>query len=559
MTKSSAIVIVSVVLLWFGLHPARASAASLYFSPSQKSVVTGGRVTVTLKVNAQGQAINAAEGSIRFSNSLLRLVSISKSGSIFTFWPVEPYGSTTAGTVSFSGGLPNPGYAGSSGTLVSLSFEALSSGTAELSISGAKVLANDGQGTNVLTTYGSASLTIGAASAPPPTPPTDSPRPAPIVSSTTFPDQSTWYTSEQGNVSWTKPSGVTGFSFHLSQDLNDVVDETVDTTSTTTSIDVLTDGVWYFAVRAKSASGWSAPSRFRIQRDHTPPADFTIQIQRDRGVTDPSPHVVFTATDETSGIDHYTLSLDGGTATEVSSPANLANLTAGHHHVMVIAFDRAGNQTTSQTTFDQVGYPAPIITNLTSPLLLLDRLIVKGTATAGDTVTVFIDNQPIGQAIAGQVDTSAQAEGVTVRAPWILTTDHIFRPGHYQVTAQAAGVNGELSVMTDPSPLLVSGHSIWLSGQPIATIALAPVAAIGFVVLVGLITLSMAQLLWTVRRMHLREVTVERELEDLRRRVKRGQTTSVGLDESLEDIERDLVRPRRSTVRRPRRTGRRRS
>lgn len=554
------IFVVAVILCtsFFIFRTGRAEAANLFFSPSQKTVTIGSRLTVTLKVNSGGEAINASEGTIAFTNDFLRLTSISKSGTQFTFWPVEPNGSTTSGRVTFSGGLPSPGYRGSSGTIVSLSFETVKTGRAELSISGAKVLANDGQGTNVLTSMSGASLTITDVSVPSTPPPANSTTPAPTMTSSNFPDQNAWYRDDQATVSWTKPNGASGFSFRLSQNVGDVPDDVVDTAATLTSMSLPTDGIWYVALRAHYAAGWSATNRFRLQRDHVSPSTFAIKITRDRGLTDPSPEISFSASDETSGIDHYTLSLDGGTASEETSPARLGDLSAGHHAVVVMALDRAGNLTSSQTSVEQIGYPSPTVSDVSSPLLLLDRLVVKGVATAGDTVTVMVDGQAIGQAVAGQVDAVSKAQGVTIRSPWILTTDRLFRPGHYQVTAQATSVDGQVSVASDPVPLYISGHSVWFGGQPIAVFAAAPLAALGLLTLAGLITWTMTRLLLAFKRMHHREVVVERELEDLRRKVKRGQANAVDLDESLEEIERDLLRPLRPTTRRARRSPRRR-
>jgi len=61
------------------------------------------------------------------------------------------------------GGLPNPGFSGSNGQIISIVFVAKKAGTASVVMSDASVLANDGLGTDVLTVQGSAAIKISAA------------------------------------------------------------------------------------------------------------------------------------------------------------------------------------------------------------------------------------------------------------------------------------------------------------------------------------------------------------------------------------------------------------
>lgn len=541
-------------LTFTGLRPTAAAAAGLYFSPSSKSVTVGSTVSIVLKVNSGGQAINASEGTVIFSTDHLRLTSISKSGSIFAFWAVGPNGSNSTGRISYSGGLPSPGYTGSSGTVINLAFQAISAGTGNISLTGAKILANDGQGTDVLSSVGTATVTIAAAAQTPAQPTTTSSTPAPTISSSTFPDQAAWYNRNEVTLEWTKPAGALEFSYDLSQSPDRSPDHTAETAQTQTTVHLLSDGVWYFALQARYASGWSSTTRFRLEHDQTAPEALTVTIVRDRGTDDPTPQVQFSATDATSGVDHYTVSIDGGASETAVSPLTLNNLSAGAHHITVTVFDRAGNSTASQVDSTQTGYPAPLITDVTSPLLLLDQLVVRGTATAGDTVTIFMNDQQIGQTVAGSTDPGATASGVRIQSPWIFTTDHVWRPGHYALTAQATSSDGRTSALTDPTDVVVSGHSILLGGQPVATIAIAPIVSIAMLLVAGLITLTMARLILSLVQLHRREVLVEEELDDIRKKVRRGQLTGPQVEDELSTIERQLIRPK--TTRRPRRSRR---
>ncbi|MDQ5939021.1 MAG: hypothetical protein QG642_711, partial [Patescibacteria group bacterium] len=136
-----------------------AQAASMYFYPGSKTVNVGDIIKVSVVVNTSGEAINNAEANISFPAEMLDVASISK-GSVFSLWVEEPSFSNSAGTVSFNGGIPTPGYNGSAGTLLSITFRAKKAGTASVYFSSGAVRANDGIGTDVLNGMGQASFTL---------------------------------------------------------------------------------------------------------------------------------------------------------------------------------------------------------------------------------------------------------------------------------------------------------------------------------------------------------------------------------------------------------------
>lgn len=145
----------------------RVDAATIHFSPAAGDLDVGNILNVSILVNTQGQAINNADAVINFPKDLLEVVSLSKSGSIFSLWVEEPSYSNGAGTVSFNGGVPNPGFNGGTGKMLGVVFRVKKIGNASLLFSAAAVRANDGLGTNVLSGMGTASYTISAAPPPP--------------------------------------------------------------------------------------------------------------------------------------------------------------------------------------------------------------------------------------------------------------------------------------------------------------------------------------------------------------------------------------------------------
>jgi hypothetical protein len=145
----------------FGLllmHAVPACAASLSFSPASGSYHVGDTINVRVTVTAP-KSINAISGRIHFSPNTLATAFASKVGSLFTIWVHNPSYSNTTGNISFDG-IDVNGFLGENGTVITLGFTAKAAGTATVSLSGSAVLANDGAGTNVTDSLGSASYTI---------------------------------------------------------------------------------------------------------------------------------------------------------------------------------------------------------------------------------------------------------------------------------------------------------------------------------------------------------------------------------------------------------------
>lgn len=65
-------------------------------------------------------------------------------------WVDEPTYSNATGTITFSGGLPTPGFQDRDGNLLTITFKAKDAGEALINIETAAILANDGLGTDVL-------------------------------------------------------------------------------------------------------------------------------------------------------------------------------------------------------------------------------------------------------------------------------------------------------------------------------------------------------------------------------------------------------------------------
>lgn len=127
-----------------------ANSPNLYFSNPPRQVEVGDRLTIDLKVNSKDQSINAITGAVSFPLELVDVASISKTKSIMNFWTQDP--KVLRNKIVFEGIILNPGFEGNNGVLFSITFTAKQSGTVSLRYTDGGVLANDGYGTNLLTT-----------------------------------------------------------------------------------------------------------------------------------------------------------------------------------------------------------------------------------------------------------------------------------------------------------------------------------------------------------------------------------------------------------------------
>lgn len=149
----------SLMLFAFLITPAFVYAASIYLAPASGNYEVGEQFSINVFVSSDGKEMNAVEATISSPGGNLQIVSVSQAGSIIDFWAQEPQINGNS-SVYFEGVMLGMGYSGSAGKLATLVVRARSQGDTTLAISSGSVLANDGQGTNLPTTLGTAHFKI---------------------------------------------------------------------------------------------------------------------------------------------------------------------------------------------------------------------------------------------------------------------------------------------------------------------------------------------------------------------------------------------------------------
>lgn len=367
MTLSSRIYLSALIVAVSFLSPSSVLAATLGLSPVNTTVSVGALITETVVVSSTDQAINTVAGVISFPADLLQVVSVSKANSILSMWVQDPTFSNANGSVSFSGVVPNPGYIGGRGQVVSIQFRGKKSGTASVALSSAsQVLANDGNGTDVLS--GTQSATVTVVPAEKQTETTQAPQPSSVsstdllarITSSTHPDETKWYKLSHVVFDWTNAQGVSAVRLGYDNTVGGKPSVLYSDPISHKELD-LADGIWYFYVQEKGSGVWGPISTYKVQIDTVPPLPFSLTFLNGTTTTKiGSPIAIqFTTQDELSGIDHYEIVIDGKESTvnaEKGSKPYAISENVGTHSLLVRAHDKAGNVTTTdEKKFDVIG------------------------------------------------------------------------------------------------------------------------------------------------------------------------------------------------------------
>lgn len=475
-----------------------ANAATLILVPEKKNVEIGETFFVDVRIDTEGESINAAQGTIRFPTNLLEATTIGSSGSIFGFWIDEPSFSNDTGVAGFIGGTPK-GVSGGSLHVLRLTLRAKATGSAEFLLSNAAITASDGEGTNVLTRAGGTVVLIGTGgtSAPPPTvpevpilvpsttttttiPPTPKvqtvpPAPAPIVrpravirqavpsanlpgmpvvSVPFYPDSSQWYGHlGEAIVLWDVPEDVTGVAVVLDQSPNTTPTVAEKTLMNGKSFGKMTEGVWYIHTRFRNNKGWGAVAHYKISLDTTPPASFELSV--DSSVSDnPSPRVTLVAFDALSGVSYAAFHVDGeevlrSTTTTVDLPPQ----TPGIHTILVQVVDHAGNSVEDDIQVEVLPLQTPLIEFISRSIDQEELLFASGKAAAGSTVDARVTNASGSEFFRGSVQADSSGG-------WRITSDHALAPGEYLFTVMARDDRGAVSYPSRAEPFRVRPKTV---------------------------------------------------------------------------------------------------
>lgn len=448
-------------------------AASLSLTPSSSNVSIGNIISMRIVVDTEGKTINNAEGIVLFPADLLDVISISKSSSIFSLWVEDPKFSNSEGKITFNGGVPNPGYVGSGGGVLSVTFRAKKSGTASIVFSDSAVRENDGLGTDILTKRGSGTVTIKAAAdvAKPavtsdedpvvvsaPTIVASGAPKAPVVISSTHPDSKKWYNTQNIDLRWDVPDDVSAISYVFGKSASLVPKVVYDPPTGNKNFSKVDDGVWYFNIRFKNKSGWSAITKFKIQIDTSAPNPFKITFPHGDTTDEPRPVAYFNTTDSLSGISYYEVKIGESQFMRImtqdvsSNPYTPPPQDPGKHNMLVKAVDFAGNETVQAADFTISPINPPKIKDYPTEINEGDSLRIRGDSYPLTSVEVVVEDS-FSQESSQISDTLGNGNFTSIWAKNIAV-------GSYTFKIRAIDARGAKSNYSEPYSFVVKKSAI---------------------------------------------------------------------------------------------------
>ncbi|MDP2648041.1 MAG: cohesin domain-containing protein [Candidatus Yanofskybacteria bacterium] len=448
--------------LFFNAFSSDAAETSLYLSPTSGRRNVGETFSIVVRMNTGGSAVNAAEGSIVFNASKIEVVSISKAGSVFSLWTTEPVYSNAEGTIEFGGGLTSPGYTGSNGLILTMTFRGTSATTinnaTHISIVSGAILANDGQGTNILTSLGRSSWFIdprGAIEQPEfDEEPVITGSLTPTVVSKTHPDKNKWYNNGSPEFSWALPAGVDNVSYLVTERATSNPGSIPDGLKSNIQFSGIKDGIWYFHLKFRRNGTWGPIAHYVFQVDTTPPDAVTVARADTEDETNPQPILLIEGSDATSGIDRFEMKIDGDDSwisLEKSDAVNLFKLPLqkpGAYDFSVRAFDKAGNIAAVPGTLVVKSIEVPTIERYPDMVQKGEKLVVAGKAESGYKIHVpFVNRAKLRAQLMEEKGTVVEkAEAVAdENGEWEIEILNIFS-GTYSVYAYAEDSRGAVSL-----------------------------------------------------------------------------------------------------------------
>lgn len=473
------------VLLFVGITN-RAQGAVFYFSPPSGSFTEGTNFVVSLKIDSEGEAINAAEGRVQFPKALLEVSKVEFTDSIFNFWVDEPAFSNEEGTLKFLGGT-NAAVAGAALQTFRIVFRAKAAGQATLSLTDAAITLGDGSGTNVLRESRQAMFTLKEKGLPLASP-TPTPRvpvratrlpSLPKIEVPLYPDQERWYNTVAPFAGrWTLPPDVAGVSTALNKDPNFIPQEKSEGAFETKDLPQLEEGIWYFHVRFQNNLGWGPTAHSRIRIDTTPPVLVAAEFPEGPATDNPRPKLAIRASDALAGISHYRIRVGSQVPFQSQEPTpELPRQAPGKYTVSVRAFDLAGNAREGKLDLEILPIVAPEVHSISSILLAgEDSLVVRGSALPQLEIHFSMKEERTRKVFTGQAKSDEDGN-------WTFDSGRPFAKGVYFVTLFAQDERGAVSLPVEAGVVLIREKPLLAVGS-ISLTTLQVLFLVAFLVLI---------------------------------------------------------------------------
>ncbi|TSC53672.1 MAG: Uncharacterized protein LiPW39_131 [Parcubacteria group bacterium LiPW_39] len=216
----------------------------------------------------------------------------------------------------------------------------------------------------------------------------------------------------------------------------------------------LEDGVWYFHVQLRNASGWGGITHFRLQIDTQPPKPFAIEFIDGESNDNPTPKITFGTIDETSGIDRYEIKIgnDEPLMTTQSAtkkePFILPPQSPGKKTIVVEAFDKAGNSTAATKEFIIKALEPPTFSEYPKQLHSDEIFQAKGETYSDSQVTIWLQRE--------KDDAKSQIVKSDKDGNFVFVADEKLEDGFYKLWGEVTDERGARSNPSDKIAITVT-------------------------------------------------------------------------------------------------------
>ena len=480
----------------FSVQPALAQSGSLFFSPASESFETGETFSVELNLDTADSFINAAEIKLDFPKDNLEVLKIEKQGSVFSLWPKEPVFSNETGKISFVGGLPHPGFKGT-GKIITINFKAKNEGEAVLCFDESKVLADDGQGTNILLYISNPRYLVIQPKSLAEKSETDS---LPIIYSSTHPKEGDWYNNKNPRFKWDLNESTQGVSFILDQNSDTLPDTISEGPVGSKDYEGILDGIWFFHLRFKDEKGWTGAGHYKIKIDTQPPEPFEITIDNKGDSTNPNPSLYFETQDEISGIKKYRIKIGEDEFSDLMSAQIAPKLMPGSYNIIVRAVDEAYNVVRAQTMLNIDPIETPEITVFPEKYIAGEETFyMEGTSLP--EVDIMISLKSGSEEIRKWQTVSSD------KGEWSFSTKDLIKPGIYNLSVIAQDKRGAISNPSQDYIIETSFSGLSMGGMMITFKYL-------IIILIAVLSLGIIFAAWHVYRAYLTKKILKKEIKE---------------------------------------------
>lgn len=320
-----------------------ASAAMLYTGSAQQVVYQGQSFVIDWFMDTQDKEINTVQLKMKYDPEALEIIDASVGNSTINVWVKPPIFDNKKGEIELIGGV-------SGGTktdklkVFSTTFNPKKTGNTKVVMDeSSAVLISDGLGTQAPLTFHQLGFTIYSSDSAPS-----------VVTSSTHPNQTEWYKENTVVFAFT-PKPDEQYSYSFSSNLEVFPDENPDEIKAEYVYENLPDGIYYYKLNSKAATGnWVEAAVYRVQIDTTPPEEFKPGVAKDEAIFEGDPFVSFATSDKVSGVSYYEVKfgLLGRWEKINGTYVKLPGLVLGDK-IEVRAVDEAGNQQLSSITLDE--------------------------------------------------------------------------------------------------------------------------------------------------------------------------------------------------------------